>query len=79
MTDKQSKSANISLPPRLPQNRQELDRSVILLGNRKQNELNTEARRELESLIGVYPTLKEAAIWKRELRRAYNRINQDAG
>jgi hypothetical protein len=74
MNDKKSKSAKISLPPRLPQNRQELDRSIILLGNRKQNELSTEARSELESLIGVYPTLEEAATWKRELRRAFNEI-----
>ena len=79
MKDKQNKSAEISLPPRMPQNRQELDRSIILLGNRKQNELSAEARRELESLLGVYPTIKEAAIWKRELRRAFNRGNQDAG
>jgi hypothetical protein len=78
MSDTQNKSAKISLPPRLPQNRQELDRSIILLGNRKQNELSAEARRELEILIGVYPTLKEAAIWKRELRRVVNRAIQDA-
>jgi hypothetical protein len=47
-----------SLPPRLPQNEAELKRTIILLGNRKQVELKTEARRQLESLIGVYPTMK---------------------
>lgn len=60
----------ISLPPRLPQTEAELKRAIILLGNRKQVELKTEARHELESLIGVYPTIKEAALWKRVIRRA---------
>lgn len=68
MDDKSS--STISLPPRLPQSEEELKRAIILLGNRKQVELKSEARRELESLIGVYPTIKEAALWKRVLRRA---------
>ncbi|MGH9906010.1 MAG: hypothetical protein ACRD8U_10580 [Pyrinomonadaceae bacterium] len=46
MNDKQSKSDTMSLPPRLPQNQQELDRCIILLGNRKRVKLNTHARRE---------------------------------
>ena len=62
-------SGAISLPPRLPQSEEELKRAIILLGNRKQVELKSEARRQLESLIGVYPTIKEAAVWKRVLRR----------
>jgi hypothetical protein len=70
MNDKLSRSDTISLPPRLPQTKRELDRCIILLGNRKQVELNTHARRELESLLGVYPTVREAALWKRVLRRA---------
>lgn len=76
MNDKQSKSNTISLPPRLPPNSRELDRTIILLGNRKQVELNTDARRELEALIGVYPTVKEAALWKRVLRRACQRTTE---
>jgi hypothetical protein len=70
MNDKRTTSNTTSLPPRLPQNEAELNRTIILLGNRKQVELNTDARRQLESLIGVYPTIKEAALWKRVLRRA---------
>jgi hypothetical protein len=70
MNDKPNNSITISLPPRLPQNEEELNRAIILLGNRKQVELKTDARRQLESLIGVYPTIKEAALWKRLLRRA---------
>lgn len=76
MNGKQKNSNTISLPPRLPQNTAELERSIILLGNRKQTELNTDARRELESLIGVYPTIKEAALWNRVLRRACQRTIQ---
>ncbi len=76
MTNKQSKPDPISLPPRLPRNDEELKRSIILLGNRKQTELKSYARRELESLIGVYPTLKEAVLWKRVLRRACQKTNE---
>ena len=70
MNDKQNSVDPLSLPPRLPQNEEELKRAIILLGNRKQVELKTDARRQLESLIGVYPTIKEATLWKRVLRRA---------
>lgn len=67
-----NKSSDIApLPPRLPVNERELDRAIILLGNRKQVELNTRCRQELEQLIGAYPTKGEAALWKRILRRAY--------
>jgi hypothetical protein len=66
MNDKQN---NVTLRS-LPQNEEDLKRAIILLGNRKQVELKTDARRQLESLIGVYPTIKEAALWKRVLRRA---------
>jgi hypothetical protein len=69
MNNKQ-RSVDLPLvPPRLPQNKAELKRTIILLGNRKQVELKTDARRQLESLIGVYLTIKEAALWKRVLRR----------
>lgn len=70
MNDKPNNSNTISLPPRLPQNEAELKRTIILLGNRKQVELKSHARRQLESLIGVYLTINEATLWKRVLRRA---------
>jgi len=70
MNDKLAASQTIALPPRLPQSEEELNRTIILLGNRKQGELNTDARRQLERLIGVYPSIKEATLWKRVLRRA---------
>jgi len=53
MNDKEKSVDPPSLPPRLPQNEEELKRTIILLGNRKQVELKTDARRQLESLIGV--------------------------
>jgi hypothetical protein len=70
MNDKQNSVDPLPLPPRMPQNEEELKRAIILLGNRKQVGLKTDARRQLECLIGVYPTIKEAALWKRVLRRA---------
>jgi len=70
MNDRKSASITIPLPPRLPQSEEELKRTIILLGNRKQVELKPLARRQLETLIGVYPTIKEATLWKRVLRRA---------
>ncbi len=78
MNGKQKNSDTMSLPPRLPRNEEELNRTIILLGNRKQTELKTGARRELESLIGVYPTFKEAKLWKRVLRRACQGVIQQA-
>ena len=78
MTNALDSFSKISLPPRLPQDRQELDRAVILLGCRKHSELNTRARLELERLIGIYPTKEEATLWKQILRRACQEVVQGA-
>ena len=78
MKDVQDSFSKISLPPRLPQDRDELDRAIILLGCRKQVELNRLARLEMERLIGIYPTKEEATLWKRILRRACQEVVQDA-
>src|SRR6266404_240551 len=51
MNDKQNSVELLSLPPRLPQSEEDLKRAIILLGNRKQVELKTDARRQLESVI----------------------------
>lgn len=64
-----NQSDTISLPPRLPQSGEELERVITLLGNRKQAELNPPAQDELRELLGVYPSVKEASFWKRVLRR----------
>jgi hypothetical protein len=73
--DKLRNSRPMTLPPRLPQNKAELERTIVLLGNRKQTELNKHAQVELQQLIGVYPTVKEATIWKRVIRRACQSAN----
>jgi hypothetical protein len=70
MNERQNKVVVPSLPPRLPQNEQELNRAILLLGCRKQVELSAPTRMELARLIGVYPTVAEAMLWKRVLRRA---------
>jgi hypothetical protein len=57
------------LSPRLPQSSEELERVITLLGNRKQAELNPLARNELQKLLGVYPSVKEASFLKRVLRQ----------
>jgi hypothetical protein len=48
----------------------ELERTIMLLGERKKTELNTRARNELLQLLGSYPTAQEASLLKRALRRA---------
>jgi hypothetical protein len=65
----------ISLPPRLPQNGEELERVITLLGNRKQAELNLLARNELKELLGGYPTVKETSLWTSGLRRICREID----
>jgi hypothetical protein len=68
---REKRQNTILLQPRLPQNREELERVITLLGNRKQVELNAPARSELLKLLGVYPTEEEASFWKSVLRRVY--------
>jgi hypothetical protein len=74
MSKKRGRQNTISLPPRLPQTGEELERFITLLGNRKQAELNPSARDELRELLGVYPTVKEAAPWKSMLRRICSEV-----
>jgi hypothetical protein len=77
MRKKRGSQSTISLPPRLPQSGGELERVITLLGNRKQAELNPQARNELQELLGVYPTVKEASFWKRVLRRICRELSDD--
>jgi len=76
MIKKQGRRSTISLPPRLPQSSEELERVITLLGNRKQAELNPSARNELRELLGVYPTAKKAASWKSVLRRICSEVGR---
>jgi len=56
------------LPPRIPEDLKDLERAVLLLGNRWRTDLNPKARRELEDLVGRYPSKAQAALWKSALR-----------
>lgn len=58
-----------SLPLKLPGTTESLQRVICLLGNRTKGELGTKARQELESLIGIYPSVEQAALWKRNLKQ----------
>jgi hypothetical protein len=62
----------------LPLNSEELERVITLLGNRKQAELNPPARNELQKLLGVYPSVKEASFWKRMLRQVCQEVVRSA-
>ena len=58
-----------SLPLKLPGTIESLQRLICLLGNRTKGELGAKARQELESLIGIYPTVEQAALWKQNLKQ----------
>jgi hypothetical protein len=58
-----------SLPLKLPSTYESLQRLICLLGNRTKGELGTKARQELELLIGMYPTVEQAALWKHNLKQ----------
>lgn len=58
-----------SLPLKLPSTNESLQRLICLLGNRTRGELGAKARQELESLIGIYPTVEQATLWKRNLKQ----------
>ncbi len=56
-------------PPKVPGNKQDIERVVMLLGSRaKGMELTPARRKELEELIGVYPGPKRAAAYKSALK-----------
>jgi hypothetical protein len=57
------------LPPKLPNTSEALQRAVLLLGNRTKTELTDRSRRELEQLLGAYPSIEEASIWKQRLKQ----------
>ena len=56
-------------PPKVPTHPEKLNRAVCLLGNRLSADLKDKARAELIRLIGVYPTLEQAGLWKHTLRQ----------
>lgn len=53
-----------SLPPKLPGATAELERVIVLLGNRVQADLKQKSKTELIQLIDAYPDETTAALWK---------------
>ena len=58
-----------NLPPKLPGSPEALQRAILLLSNRTKSQLKDKSRRELEELIGAYPTSEQAALWKQNLKQ----------
>ena len=57
------------LPPKLPSTSEALQRAILLLGNRTKRELTDKSRRELEQLLGTYPSAEQARAWKQRLKQ----------
>ena len=60
----QSSPKNRPHPPHVPESKAELERATCLLGSRSKMEINKKTHDELVALLGTYPTLKEASVWK---------------
>ena len=67
--NEQPAASSTNLPPRLPSTPEALQRAILLLGNRTKSQLGEKPRRELEDLIGAYPTSDQAALWKQSLKQ----------
>lgn len=59
----------LNLPPQIPGTTEDLQRLILLLGNRTKADLTTKTKRELIALIGAYPTSEQAAAWKQNLKQ----------
>lgn len=57
------------IPPRVPTELPDLERAIILLGERCKYELKTKARTKLVELLGDYPDIDTAMSWKRALKQ----------
>lgn len=67
--DKQPTAHSANFPPKVPGKPEALQRAILLLGNRTKTNLGDKSRRELEELIGAYPTSEQAALWKQSLKQ----------
>lgn len=59
----------VQLPPQIPQLKSDLERAILLLGNRIQAELKSKPAQELVALLGRYPSPEEATSWKQSLKQ----------
>ena len=59
-----------AMPPRMPQNLDDFDRVIMLLGViAKGTQLTDKKADELEDLLGVLPSKQVAAYWKTQLKK----------
>ncbi len=65
-TDSQRRS--LRRPPKIPGEQKAFDRAIMLLGSRAKFEPTPKIQRELEELLGAYPSLEEAVAWKSSLK-----------
>lgn len=63
-------------PPKVPTSFNGLARAVCLLGNRMAADLGEKPRKELTRLIGIYPDLEQASLWKRSLGQKLKQMKE---
>jgi hypothetical protein len=59
----------VNLPPRVPNDPEDINRAVCLLGNRIASDLKEKSKNELIFLLGVYPNPEQAKLWKHALKK----------
>ena len=65
------------LPPRVPKKVDKLNRAISLLGNCVTVQLKAKTQKELEQLIGSYPTKQQAKIWRKKLQEVARQKTQN--
>jgi hypothetical protein len=69
-TSKAPAALSAEEPPSTPTYREQVQRAIVLLGNRSNGlDLGAKARAELVALVGGYPTPPTAARWKLALKQ----------
>ena len=61
-------------PPLIPGTLEDLERAIVLLGNRSKAVLRRKAREELKDLVGTYSNPAQAAVWKQMLTRMRKKL-----
>ena len=68
-----------SLPPRIPETNEELDRAIMLVGSCLKQKLSPKRKNELTQLLGSPPpNPKVAAAWKQSLKQLRQWEREDA-
>ena len=56
------------MPIKIPADPSHIQRAITLLDNRTKADIHTKARQELIELVGSYPSIEQASIWKSSLK-----------